>query len=134
MKKVNVIIERGSDGHYSAYMDDDTLDYSVIGTGATAREAENDFRVALQEMRNLYRDENRTFVEIEPMFVFDVASFLAYYSNLFTLAGLERLTGINRGQLSHYITGRRHPRPATVKKIETQIRRLGEELSHASFV
>lgn len=134
MKKVNVIIERGSDGHYSAYMDDDTLDYSVIGTGVTAREAENDFRVALQEMRDLYRDENRTFVEIEPVFVFDVASFLAYYSNLFTLVGLERLTGINRGQLSHYITGRRHPRPATVKKIETQIRRLGEELSHASFV
>lgn len=134
MKKVNVIIERGSDGHYSAYMDDDTLDYSVIGTGVTAREAENDFRIALLEMRDLYRDENRTFVEIEPVFVFDVASFLAYYSNLFTLAGLERLTGINRGQLSHYITGRRHPRPATVKKIETQIRRLGEELSHASFV
>ncbi len=134
MKKVNVIIERSSDGHYSAYMDDDTLDYSVIGTGETAREAQDDFRTALSEMRDLYREENREFVEIEPEFTYDVASFLAYYSNILTLAGLERLTGVNRGQLSHYITGRRHPRPSTVKKIETQIRRLGEELSHASFV
>jgi hypothetical protein len=134
MRKVNVIIERSSDGHYSAYMDDDTLDYSVIGTGATAREAQNDFYIALNEMRDLYREENREFVEIEPEFTYDVASFLAYYSNILTLAGLERLTGVNRGQLSHYITGRRHPRPSTVKKIETQIRRLGEELSHASFV
>lgn len=134
MKKVNVIIERGSEGRYSAYMDDDTLDYSVIGTGVTAREAQNDFRVALNEMRDLYREENREFVEIEPEFTYDVASFLAYYSNILTLAGMERLTGVNRGQLSHYITGRRHPRPSTVKKIETQIRRFGEELSHASFV
>ena len=134
MRKVNVNIERSSDGHYSAYMDDDTLDYSVIGTGATAREAQNDFYIALNEMRDLYREENREFVEIEPEFTYDVASFLAYYSNILTLAGLERLTGVNRGQLSHYITGRRHPRPSTVKKIETQIRRLGEELSHASFV
>ena len=115
-------------------MDNDTLDYGITCTGATAREVKENFYAAIAEMRDLYREENREFVEIEPEFTYDVASFLAHYSDILTLAGLERLTGVNRGQLSHYITGRRHPRPATVKKIETQIRRLGEELSHASFV
>lgn len=134
MKKVNVIIERSSEGRYSAYMENDTLNYGITCTGATAREVKENFYAAIAEMRDLYREENREFVEIEPEFTYDVASFLAHYSNILTLAGLERLTGVNRGQLSHYITGRRHPRPATVKKIETQIRRLGEELSHASFV
>ena len=50
------------------------------------------------------------------------------YCKIFTKSALEWLTGINQKQLWHYANGKSTPRPAQVKKIETALHRLGEEL------
>lgn len=56
MKKVNVIIERASDGTYSAYMDEYSLDYGLIGTGCSVDECIEDIKLAYAEMQQLFEE------------------------------------------------------------------------------
>lgn len=71
--------------------------------------------------------------EYELEYKWDVESLLDYYKGVLTLSALERITGINQNQLGHYAAGRSRPRKQQVKKIETALHRLGEELSAISF-
>jgi len=50
------------------------------------------------------------------------------------LAGLERLTGVNQGQLSHYFTGRRKPSQQTIDKIQIALNNFGKELQQLHLV
>lgn len=133
--KVKVFIERGNDGSYGAYIDleDNRLNYGIIGDGKTASEAIDDFHNSYNEMKELYASENRHFEEAEFEFKYDTASFLAYYSNVLSLAGLGRLTGIAQGQLSHYVTGRRKPSPKTVQKIEKSLHKFAAEIAQVQL-
>ena len=47
---------------------------------------------------------------------------------------MERLTGVNQGQLSHYVTGRRNPSKQTIEKIEKKLHEFGQELSQVEFI
>ena len=133
--KVKVFIERGNDGSYGAYIDleDNRLNYGIIGDGKTASEAIDDFHNSYNEMKELYASENRHFEEAVFEFKYDTASFLAYYSNVLSLAGLGRLTGIAQGQLSHYVTGRRKPSPKTVQKIEKSLHKFAAEIAQVQL-
>ena len=135
MKKVRVFIERASDGSYSAYMpDDNNLSYGIIGTGMSIDETISDFHDAYTGMKEHYADSGKYFEEVEFEFSYDIPSFLAYYSNRLSLAGLERITGVAQGQLSHYVTGRRRPSKKTIEKIQNALQNFGKELSHVNFV
>lgn len=135
MKRVRVFIERASDGNYSAYMpDDNNLSYGIIGTGTSIDETISDFHDAYEGMKKHYADSGKYFEEIEFEFSYDIPSFLAYYSNRLSLAGLERITGVAQGQLSHYVTGRRRPSKKTIEKIQNALQNFGKELSHVNFV
>ena len=135
MKTVKAFIERGNDGNYSVYVDleDKTLNYGIHGTGKTAKEAINDFMSAYETMKEFHHKKNKEFVEANFEFVYDVPSLLSYYSNIISLAGLHRLTGINQAQLSQYVIGYRKPGPKTVKKIETSLHIFAKELSQVQF-
>ena len=63
-----------------------------------------------------------------------MASFLNYYAYAFTLAGLARITGVNQGQLSHYVTGHRRPSRSTVEKIENSLHEFADEIGQLKFV
>jgi len=136
MKKVKAFIEIGNDKTYGVYvdLDDNTLNYGIHGDGSTVREAVDDFLNSYQEMKEYYKEIKKKFIEVEFDFHYDVASFLAYYGNVITLAGLERLTGVNRGQLSHYVTGRNKPTKKTTEKIQAALHKFGKELSQIAFV
>ena len=108
MKQVKAVIERASDGTFSIYMDADDMSYLVTGTGSTVEEARKVFNDGYEDMKQ-------------------------YYAFAFSLAGLERITGINQKQLGHYVSGYRNPSPKTKKKIEESIRKFSEELSAVSF-
>ncbi len=136
MEAVKAFIERGNDGGYSVYIDleNNTLNYGIHGDGATVQEAIDDFHSSYQEIKEFYRERGKEFVEAKFSIQYDTASFLAYYSKVMTLAGLQRITGINQGQLSHYVTGHRKPSPKTVEKIEKSLHSFAEELSQVRFV
>ena len=133
MKKIKAIIERAPGGMYSVYLGEG-LDYGLLGEGLTASEAQADFLNSYEEMKAIFEKKKLEFTEAEFEFSYDVASFLSYYSKILSLAGLERLTGINQGQLSHYATGRKKPGPKTVKKIEQSLRNFAEDLKQVELL
>lgn len=129
--KVRVFIEIGEDGTFGAYMpDDNKLSFGAIGEGSTAEEAKQDFLKVIDD----YRADGEVPKGLEFDFSYDVSSFLSYYSKKLSLAGLERITGVSQGQLSHYVTGRRKPNQKTVKRIQNALHLFGKELSHVNFV
>ena len=134
--KVKAFVERGSDGTFGVYIDydDDTLNYGIHGNGSTVDEAIEDFKASYLEMKEVYKDEGMLFIEAEFEFHYDTASFLGYYTNYFSLAGLSRLTGIHQGQLSHYVNGTRNPSKQTIQKIDTSIHTFAKNLNHVQFV
>ena len=136
MKTVKAYIERGNDGRFSVYVDlkNKTLNYGIHGTGETVGKAIEDFLSSYEAMKEFYHDNDRKFVEAKFNFQYDMASFLQFYSNRFTLAGLQEITGINQGLLSHYINGIKHPRKQTVEKMERSIHSFAKELGQVRFM
>lgn len=136
MEKVKAFIERTDNGIYSVYVDlaNNSLNYGIHGTGNTAAEAIADFNSAYSLMKNVYQQKNMKFVEAKFDFVYDTASFLAYYSKILSLAGLQRITGVHQGQLSHYLNGHRKPSQKTVLKIEKSLHDFANEISQIHFV
>lgn len=132
--KAEVTIERGADGTFSAYISSDNMPFGLIGDGATVQEAIKDFINSAEEMKAYYQETGKEFPEVEWAFKYDVASFLQYYAFAFTLAGLERITGVSQGQLSHYINGVKKPRPDTIRKIEVRLHEFAEQLGQVNFV
>jgi hypothetical protein len=136
MRKIKAFIERGSDGDYSVYIDlnEKALNYGIHGNGNTAREAVDDFTSAYKAMKDFYGSKGLEFEEVEFEYIYDTASFIQFYSSYFTLAGLSRLTGINQGQLSHYVNGTRSPSKRTIDKIDTSIQDFAKNLSQVQLV
>ena len=125
-KKINVVIERGIDGSFSAYIADDNCEFGCIGEGKSVMKA-------VGEMQEVYAEEGSKFPDVEFDFIYDMASFLNYYAYAFSLAGLARITGVNQGQLSHYVTGRRRPSKSTVEKIEQSLHDFANEIGQVKF-
>lgn len=131
--KINALIEKGLDGTYDVHFDPEEtndLPFSLLGQGDTVEEAIADFNDSYDEIKELHP----SVPALEFLFKYDVASFLSYYSNILSLAGLSRLTGINQGQLSHYVTGRRRPSQKTIAKIESDLHKFAADLSTVHFV
>jgi len=135
--KVDVFIEKGSDGTFDIHFGEQTkgLTFGLLGQGESVKEALEDFHNSRDEIKSYYKEVGKPFPEdLEFVFKYDTASFLAYYSNVLSLAGLERLTGIAQGQLSHYVTGRRKPSQKTVQKIEKSLHKFADEISQVQLV
>jgi hypothetical protein len=135
MMKALAMIERGVDGTYGVYVESDNLPFGIIGDGPTVPDAIEDFLGCCEDMRDYYKEIGKAFPEdLEFEFKYDMASFLQGYAYAFTLAGLERITGVAQGQLSHYINGTRKPSRKTIEKIESRIHSFGKEISEVSFI
>ena len=118
MKTVEVIVEHAGK-NLSAYIED----APVITVG-------NDMKEAIE----LYLEDNSNPCEVlsgefELKFKIDAATFINYYSNIFTKAALSRITGINERQLWHYAAGVHKPRRQQLEKIQRGIQSLTKELS-----
>ncbi len=64
---------------------------------------------------------------------FDVPSFLEYYGKYLSLAGMERLTGINQKQLSNYLNRRAIPRRKQADRIVSGMHKFAKELLSISL-
>jgi hypothetical protein len=121
MKKIEFVIERSQD-MYCVYSQTVEGGY---GCGLTVQEAKNE---ALKGLTLYYAENGMTLEEYEPVWVFDVESLLHYYKGIFTLAAMERITGINQRQLGHYIAGIKKPRKPQRQKIISGLHSVGAEL------
>lgn len=132
--KIKAIIETGKNLDFDIYTDDDTLGFMLLGQGNTIEEAKADLMRSKEEMKSAYIEagESFDFDNIEFEFVFDTVSFLRH--SPFTLTGLQKITGINSKQLSHYVTGHRKPSPKTVQRIREGVSQFAETLSRTRLI
>jgi hypothetical protein len=135
MEQIKVYICREDDGTYSTYVDEKApINYGLIGEGKTVQEAIDEWNNMYEAMKQSYAKDNIPFVEATFSFVYDVPSFLSYYSGLISLKGLSKITGISAAQLSQYATGYRYPSPKTTAKIQEGLRTIANELSQVALV
>ena len=128
MERINVIIKREKDGMFLA---DPQHNYKVglYGYGKSAEEAINDLRTVCDEAREFCPE----LPELEFNVLYEVPSFLQEYAGVFSLAGLEKITGIHQKQLGHYLNGNKRPRPETTHRIEEALSQFRQRLGHVQF-
>lgn len=124
MNTVEVIVEHAGK-NLSAYI----KGVPIVTVGNDLSEIEHNMREAI----DLYLEDNPEPCEIltgeyELKFRLDTATFINYYSGIFTKAALSRITGINERQLWHYAAGVHKPRRKQAEKIQQGITSLTKEL------
>lgn len=134
VKKVKVVVERGSDDRFSAYMDYYDFDFGLAGFGNTAKEAIADFFEAYEEEKDLHIKEGKTMPNLEFDIRYDVRAFLDFYNGILSKSGLQKITGINQKQLWHYSAGVRKPRHQTMMQIERKLHAFAENLKQVHFI
>ena len=132
METLKIIIEKSSD-FYDAYAENCD---GIYGAGNTVEEAKQNVLEGLHLFIKYNKDNLPEILQDEYNieYHFDVHSFLKHYSNVFTKSALQRMTGINQTQLTHYVSGFRKPSYKTIKKLDTAINGLSKELSQVHFV
>jgi predicted RNase H-like HicB family nuclease len=126
MKKVEVVIEY-ADSNLSAYV----KDAPVMAVGNSIEEVEMNIREAVE----FYLEDNDCPCEVlsgefELEFKVDAATFINFYSGVFTKSALSRITGINERQLWHYAAGVHKPRKRQLEKIQREIKNMMLQFQH----
>lgn len=129
MGVLKIIIEKSSD-HFSAYAENCQ---GVYGAGNTVELAKNNILEAIEMLKTANNCPVFLKSPYQILFHYDTESFLKYYSKVFSMPALEKLTGINQKQLHHYSSGSKKPRETQRKKIESAMHKLGKELLDIKF-
>ncbi len=129
MKTVEVIVEHAGN-NLSAYIEG----APVMTVGNDVKEIEKNMKEAIELYLESCQEMNIAPVEVLQgeftlKFKIDAATFINYYSSIFTKAALSRITGINERQLWHYAAGVHKPRKQQLEKIQKGINALTEELA-----
>ena len=134
MKIVNVIVEHAGT-NLSAYIED----APIITIGNTLDEVKKNIKEAIGLYLETCKSENidpgKIFEEeYELKFQLDATTFINYYSNIFTMSALSRITGINQRQIWRYAAGKNIPRRQQLEKIQKGIHKLTTELQSISLL
>jgi len=133
MKRIVVIIEK-SKNHYGGYAENVE---GLYAAGNTPDEVKKDFLRAIELFKEANDEKYWPAIlkgKYEITYKMDIPAFLATYSGIFTKSAIERLTGINRVQLTHYASGFRNPRLDKRKKIEQAIYNLADDLKQIHLI
>ena len=128
MEKINVIIKREENGMFLAEPQH-SYPVGLHGYGKTVDEALADLRSVCVEAKEFCPE----LPDFEFNVLYEVSSFLQEYATWFSLAGLERLTGIHQKQLGHYLNGNKRPREATARRIESAITQFRQRFDNVQF-
>ena len=130
MTTIEAIIERAKDGTYTVYCKNEIFS----GAGSSIESAKEDMRKQMAFYRETAIAEGFKYPsfldgDFEISYRVDMPSLLKYYieQGIFTLSGVEKMTGINQKQLWSYLHGTK-PRGAQSQRMETGFRRLKEDL------
>lgn len=132
---MEVSIEKQSDGSYIAY--NTTGDkVTLIGTGATVKEAKEDFFNSISEVIEDYEecgDDIPACLKEDASFHFDISSLFEYYP-FFNVSALGRYLGINPSLMRQYKKGDTPISDSQLAKIESGVHKLAKELACLSLV
>lgn len=130
MKQIEAIIERAEDGTYSIYCKNEIFS----GMGETIDKAKTDMYRQMQAYRETaliegFKCPEFMNSEFEVVYTVDALSLMNYYvkSGIFSLATLEKVTGIAQKQLWAYTRGTK-PRKAQEDRIREGFKNLSKDL------
>lgn len=127
--KVQIVIEKGDDGTYSAYPA--TLKTIIIGEGDTAEDAKSDFINSYNEIVAYYADSGESLPaelqDIEFEFKYDLSAFFNYFKFI-NASAFAKAIGVEPSLMRHYKVGKTSISEAQAKKIESGIHSLAKEL------
>ena len=131
MTTIEAIIERAKDGTFAIYCKNEIFS----GAGDTIDAAKVDMARQMEFYKKTAIEEGFKYPEFldgeyKIHYSLDAASLMKYYvtAGIFSLAGMEKLTGINQKQLWSYLHGTK-PRKAQAERIESGFRSLSMDLS-----
>lgn len=131
MTTINAIIERAKDGTYSVYCKNEIFS----GAGETLEKAKQDMASQMKFYKETAIKEGFKYPsfldgDYEINYIIDSSSLLKYYvgAGILSLAGIEKISGINQKQLWSYMHGRK-PRKAQAERIAAGFRSLREDLN-----
>ena len=136
MKKILVIIEKGSDGLFSAYTPE-TKSTVLNGQGSSVEEAINDMKEALLEVIELYQETEEKVPHelqgpVEFEYKYDVPSVFNHFDEI-NLTTFSRKIGVNPSLLRQYKNGLAFASKKQAEKIKKGLHELGKQLSSAQL-
>ena len=131
MKTIEAILERAVDGTYTVYCKDEI--FSGAGSSIAAAQADMERQMAFYKETALaegFRYPDFLDGDYTISYKVDMPSLMRYYveAGIFSLAGIEKITGINQKQLWSYLHGTR-PRKAQAERLEKGFRILSQDLA-----
>lgn len=130
MTTIEAIIERAKDGTYTVYCKHEIFS----GAGATIALAKADMQKQMDFYKETAQEQGFKYPEFldapfEITYQVDMPSLLRYYvdAGIFSLSGVEKMTGINQKQLWAYLHGTK-PRKTQADRMEKGFRSLMEDL------
>jgi len=133
MEKLIMTISASKDsfGAYSENCD------GIWAAGNTIEACKSDVLKAIEAFKNNLPEDRwpepiRGKYEI--IWKYDTESFMLYYGSMLSLAGLERITGINQKQLWAYMHGRSKPRPVQKQRITDSLHAFARELAESTIL
>ena len=127
MEKIMMIIEKSND-FYDAYSDNCD---GIYAAGNSIEAVKADTQKAIDLMKKELPESEwpeQIKGDYEIQYKLDAQSFLEYYKGIISLAGLEKITGINQKQLSNYLNNHAKPRAKQAERINEGIHRFAHEL------
>lgn len=130
MKRIEAVIERAADGTYSVYCKDEIFS----GMGNTLADAKADMEKQMAFYKETAQAEGFKYPdfldgEYSIEYTVDALSLVNYYikAGIFSLATLEKVTGISQKQLWSYTNGTK-PRKPQEERIRAGFQRLSQDL------
>lgn len=131
-KKMTIIVEKTKDGNFDCYPSDETQDYGICGYGATAQEAIADLHSCIDDAKAALEKEGKTVPNYELEYKYDIGSFFNYF-DMFNVAKLARMAGINKSLISQYATGKRHASQLQYDRLKESVKKITTDLAAATF-
>ena len=135
MVTIEAVIERAADGTFDVYCKNEIF----TGAGETLEQAKADLLNQMSFYRQTALEQGfkyPAFLDGDYVisYTVDMPSLMKYYveAGILSLAGLERMTGINQKQLWSYLNGTR-PRKEQISRIETGFRTFENDLHTILF-
>lgn len=127
MEKILMVIEKSKD-FFDAYSENCD---GIYAAGDSIEAVKADTLEAIRLIKKNLPEEQwpqQIKGEFEIEWKLDVQSFLEYYHGFMSLAGMEKMTGINQKQLSNYLNRRATPRRRQTNRMIDGIHRFASEL------
>ena len=130
--KVTVIVEKGSDGRYACYVEDEFEHFGLAGYGDTVAEAKSDLEVCYQEMKELENEEGREMPVLEYTYKYDIQSFFNCFPFL-NVSKVAEKAGINPALMRQYTCGAAKAGQKQYERLRRAILDITAELTEATF-